>query len=71
MRFYIALEDLNLDWKRGQVDVFDKLWIEGYSLEYISNKFKREMDEVAILVMDRCRKEFIQPRKNGIFDSKK
>jgi len=71
MRFYIALEDLNLDWKREQVYVFDQLWIEGYSLEYISKKFNREIDEVAILVMDRCRKEFIQPRNNGIFDSKK
>jgi len=71
MRFYIALDDLNLDWKREQVYVFDQLWIEGYSLEYISKKFNREIDEVAILVMDRCRKEFIQPRNNGIFDSKK
>jgi len=66
MRFYIALDDLNLDWKRGQVDAFDQLWIEGYSLEYISGKLKREVDEVALLLMDRCRKGYVEKRKTGI-----
>ena len=66
MRFYIALDDLNLDWKRGQVDAFDQLWIEGYSLEYISGELKREVDEVALLLMDRCRKGYVEKRKTGI-----
>jgi len=66
MKFYIALDDLNLDWKREQVDAFDQLWIEGYSLEYISGKLKREVDEVALLLMDRCRKGYVEKRKTGI-----
>lgn len=67
MRLYIALEEMNFDWKVEHVSEFETLWNEGYSLHEISKKLKRDMDEVAILVMDRCQKGFIKPRKNGIF----
>ena len=66
MIFYIALEDVDLDWKYEQVESFDKMWNEGYSLEYISGKLKREVDEVALLLMDRCRKGYVEKRKTGI-----
>lgn len=66
MRFYIALEDMDLDWKYDQVAKFDELWKNGYSLEYIAKKFKRDIDEVALLLIDRSRQGYVGPRTIGL-----
>ncbi len=64
---YIALEDTDFTWDLMQVTEFEYLWREGYSLQGIAEYFDRDIDEVALLLMDRIKKDKIKPRKRGIF----
>jgi len=64
---YLVGEDEDLRWDLNKVLNFDFLWNEGHSLQDIANYFKRDIDEVAYLVIDRAKKGKIKPRKNGIF----
>ncbi|WP_035350195.1 hypothetical protein [Fictibacillus gelatini] len=63
---YIALEELDFIWSYKEIEEFDQLWREGYSLNYISDYFNRDIDEVAILLIDRTKKGYCKPRENGI-----
>lgn len=58
---------MNFDWDSGAVDVFDQLWNEGRSISYIAEAFERDIDEVAILAIDRVRKGFIKKRPGGAY----
>lgn len=53
---YIALEEMDFTWSTRQVKEFDSLWEDGYSLEYIAEYFNRALDEAALLLMDRVKK---------------
>jgi len=67
---YIALEGLNFFWcERTEIPVVERLWREGAPIWEIADKVKRDVDEVAILIMDRVRKGFIRPRPGGVFGS--
>lgn len=66
-KVYIACEDLNFDWEPKQVKQFITMWNDGESLETISNYFKRDIDECAILVIDQAREGKLRKRKNGIW----
>ncbi len=66
---YIALEDTDFTWDLMQVTEFDYLWKEGHSLEDIAKYFDRDMDEVALLLMDRMKQGKVKTRANGIFGS--
>jgi hypothetical protein len=63
---YVALEELNFVWSKKEVKDFEYLWKKGHSIEDISNYFDRDIDEVALLVMDRARKNKVKPRGSGV-----
>lgn len=64
---YVALEELNFFWDLKEVMEFDRMWNDGHSLHSISNHFNRNIEECAILLMDRSEKGYCKPRKSGIF----
>jgi hypothetical protein len=64
---YIACEDLFLDWDPRSIPIFDQMWNEGYCITYIADAFDRDVDEVAILVIDRKSKGFIKDRPGGAY----
>lgn len=64
---YIALEELNFVWSIEQVEYVVQLYKEGWDIRFISNRTMREVDEVAVLLIDLCRKRKIQPRAGGVF----
>jgi hypothetical protein len=63
---YIALEELNFIWDEHRLEDFIYLWDEGQPLINISKYFKRDVDEVLVLVIDLARKGRITPRKGGL-----
>lgn len=64
---YIVLEDMDLDWSKDDVDEFDLMWKKGIPIDLIAKNFGREVDEIAVLVMDRARRGSINPRYRGVF----
>ncbi|QPA33403.1 hypothetical protein [Thermaerobacillus caldiproteolyticus] len=63
---YLLFDDIDFYWDERDVLRFDHMWNEGYSLEDIATYFQRHEDEIALLVIDRARKGYIQPRPTGI-----
>jgi hypothetical protein len=63
---YIALEEINHDWTPEEVKRFDQMWKAGYSTWEIARAFIRPIDDVNILVYDRCYRKKIKPRKGGL-----
>jgi len=63
---YVACEDLDFVWDERDVIQVDRMWEEGFSIDDIAKAFDRDTDEIALLVIDRARKGYIQPRKGGI-----
>lgn len=68
---YIALEDLNFFWKKEEFIQVIKFWHEGHSVEYISEKLNRDLDEVALLIIDVAEHsdKLIKKRTRGIYNS--
>lgn len=66
---YIACEDMNHIWLDSQVAEMREFWRQGYDIAAIAKHFKRDMDEVAILIIDQKRLGFIKNRKGGAFGS--
>lgn len=64
---YIALEELNFNWDREQVEEFDQCWNDGYSIIELADYFKRTQEEIGLLIIDRSLKDKIKPRKGGLF----
>ncbi len=64
-KLYVACDDLNFDWYVQDVATFDHMWVEGLSVDSIAEAFKRPVDEIAILVLDRARKGGIDIRAGG------
>jgi hypothetical protein len=54
-------------WDEDQVIEFERLWSEGVNVLTIQEHFKRQsIIDIAILIIDRCRKGYIEPRKEGL-----
>jgi hypothetical protein len=54
-------------WCETKVLEFEKLWNEGHHIIDIQKKLKRKaIYDIAVLVIDRCRKGYIKPRKEGL-----
>jgi hypothetical protein len=67
--YYVFDNHLNIDfiWCETKVLEFEKLWNEGFHIVEIQKKLKRKtIYDIAVLVIDRCRKGYIQPRKEGL-----
>lgn len=69
-KIYIANDDISHDWTLGEVRRFKYYWARGLAIEYIAKTLKREIDEVALLVIDQSRKGEITRRNSGCFGTK-
>src|SRR5690606_7854551 len=70
VRVRIALEDTHfVGCERREIPVVEKMWGEGEPIWEIAERVERDVDEVAILIMDRVRKRFLRPRPGGVFGS--
>lgn len=63
---YTALEDLDFHWSVQEVEEFDEMWRMGIPIDWIAANFGRTEEEVAILVLDRRLKGYIEPRAGGL-----
>lgn len=68
---YIALERLDFTWELTEVREIDQMYNAGIPLWMIAQSFARDPDEVAVLLMDRCRKGVLKPRNSGIYGKEK
>jgi hypothetical protein len=64
---YTALEDLDFLLDLKEVEEIDFLWSEGRSIVDISKYYKRNQNEVFVLLLDRAIKGRIDGRSGGIF----
>jgi hypothetical protein len=67
--YHVFENNQNIDfiWCETKVFEFERLWNEGVHTLEIQKKLKRKtIYDIAVLVIDRCRKGFIQPRKEGL-----
>lgn len=65
--FYFDLDGMDIEWhSKKEILEFDKLWNEGTTLQQLMEHFNRDADQIAIHVIDRARRGYIIPRKNGI-----
>lgn len=56
INLYIACEQMNFFWSERQVSKFKQLWDSGESIQSIAKHFKRDPDEVGLLVIDQAKK---------------
>jgi hypothetical protein len=49
---YIALEDMDLTWYKDEVPAVIAAYNSGMGIVEMADKFKREQEEVAVLLMD-------------------
>ncbi|WP_273125793.1 hypothetical protein [Bacillus weihaiensis] len=66
-KVYYALDDcdshgISLDWYEEDVEEVDRLYTNGLTVKQIAKHFKRNIDDVAILIIDRAIKGKIQPK---------
>ncbi|MED4914342.1 hypothetical protein [Parageobacillus thermoglucosidasius] len=66
-KIYVVLEEFHLEWKTSDILMFQKFWYRGFSLKWIAEYFGRDIDEMAVVVMDQARRGYIRPRPSGIF----
>lgn len=64
---YIACEDMDFTWDEKEVLEVDEMWKLGASLWQIAKQVNRDLDEVVILLIDRCKNGQIGPRPEGIW----
>lgn len=67
-KIYIALEDVNHDWKEAEKAEFLRLWEEEYYLHQIAEFLKREQLECFLLYLDLVEKNKIKPRLKVYYD---
>ncbi|MGG1442124.1 hypothetical protein ABE354_08695 [Brevibacillus laterosporus] len=71
---YHACERYNFIWDEQEVYKLRHLWKSGASIFYISEMFKRNVNEVAFLIVDQADQGYIKARKGGVlgefFESK-
>lgn len=64
---YLMLEDLDFSWYEEEVDQVKEMWNDGSHIEKISDKVNREVDEVALLIIDLHRNKEVDIRDNGVY----
>ena len=63
----IVLDDLDFSWLPAEVAKVKKLWDFGWHIADIAKQMRRDVDEVAILIMHLSRRGEIKRRKGGVF----
>lgn len=66
-KIIIANDDINHDWTETQANYAVKFWNDGWDVWDMAKVLKRHVDEVAIFLIDRARKGYIQERPGGVF----
>jgi hypothetical protein len=64
---YEACADLHRNWYPDEITRFIKMWNAGHCITKIAAEFKRDVDEVALLIIDRKRKGRIEDRPGGAY----
>jgi hypothetical protein len=67
--YYMFEQNVSVDfiWCESKVLEFDELWKKGYHIADIQKRLKRKsIQDIALIAIDRCRKGFIEPRKEGL-----
>ncbi|MDP5277198.1 helix-turn-helix domain containing protein [Chengkuizengella axinellae] len=67
---YIACEDLNFFWEEKEVMKFEQMWKEGLCITDIATALDRHPNDVVVLVIDRRKKQKIQPRDGGLLGNR-
>ena len=62
----IALDDLDLSWYPGEAETVRRLCGYGWHISDIAKYVRRDIDEVAVLIMHLARQKKIQGRKKGV-----
>lgn len=57
---------MDFHWDLKDVFEFDQMWHDGVDVEEIALYFDRDVDEVALLIIDRARRGRIERRAGGI-----
>ena len=65
-KLYIALSELDFSWYPDEVEQVAQFWRDGPHIAKIAEMLERDIDEVAVLIMDLARKNKIRRRKNGV-----
>lgn len=68
---YVACEDFNFFWSERDVAQMEHMWREGLPVSDMAVAFRRDPDEVALLVMDRVRHGYIHKRRGGVYGDKR
>jgi hypothetical protein len=64
---YEACMDLNRKWYSDEITRFIKMWNAGDCITKISAELKRDVDEIALLIIDQKRKGRINDRAGGAY----
>ena len=64
---YFALDTLDLSFFQCEIEEISQLWDEGYHIADIADCTDREVEEVAVLIMDLARKNKVEKREGGVF----
>ena len=68
---YIACLDLNFGWRPFDVARVREAWKVGTPIDEIARTVRRDVDEVAVLLIDLARKGEIEPRPRGVYGGRK
>jgi hypothetical protein len=64
---YEACADLNRSWYPDEITRFIKMWNAGDCITLIAEELRKDVDEVALLIIDQKRKGRIEDRPGGAF----
>jgi hypothetical protein len=64
---YEACADLNRKWYSDEITRFIKMWSAGNCVTLIAKELKKDVDEVALLIIDQKRKGRINDRPGGAY----
>ena len=64
---YIALADLDFSFYPDEMEKVIESWRAGVEIAEIAQSLNREIDEIAILIMDLARKNKVEKRRGGVF----
>lgn len=62
-KIYIACEEVDMIWSEKDVEHFRNMWKEGKTILQIADFFKRDPDEIGLLIIDQSRKGLIKNEK--------
>lgn len=66
---YIALTDIDFSFYEEEIEEVIDSWEDGEHISDIAEKLDREVDEIAVLIIDLGRKGKLERRRNGVYGS--